>query len=121
MTIVDLRESVWAAILALMPLASMAAALALFPLSGYAHADELSIKIENFSFNPSELTVKPGTTITWENDDDIPHSVVEAGGKFHSKGLDTGEKFTMNLAEAGEVTYFCGLHPHMTGKIIVKP
>ena len=47
--------------------------------------------------------------------------LVEADGKFHSKALDTGEKFSMAFANAGEITYFCGLHPHMTGKIIVKP
>ena len=121
MAIAHIRDSAWPAILAFMPLASMAAALALFPLSGPAHAEEMIVKIENFTFSPPELTVKPGTTVTWENGDDIPHSVVEAGGKFHSKALDTGEKFTMTLADAGEVSYFCGLHPHMTGKIIVKP
>jgi plastocyanin len=120
-TIIDIGDSVWAAILAVMPLASMLAVLALFPMSGPAHAEEMTVKIENFTFSPSELTVKPGTTITWENGDDIPHSVVEAGGKFHSKPLDTGEKFTMAFNDSGEVTYFCGLHPHMTGKIIVKP
>jgi plastocyanin len=121
MTIAHIRDTIWPAIFALMPLASMAAVLALFPLSGPAHAEEMIVKIENFTFSPPELTVKPGTTVTWENGDDIPHSVVEAGGKFHSKALDTGEKFTMTFADAGELTYFCGLHPHMTGKIIVKP
>ena len=121
MAIAHIRDAIWPAILALMPLASMAAVLALFPLSAPAHAEGMMVKIENFTFSPPELTVKPGTTITWENGDDIPHSVVEAGGKFHSKALDTGEKFTMRFVDAGEVTYFCGLHPHMTGKIIVKP
>src|ERR1700730_14850327 len=120
MAIAHIRDSVWPAILAFMPLASMAAVLVLFPLSGQAHAAEMTVKIDNFTFDPAELTVKPGTTVTWENGDDIPHSVVEAGGKFHSKPLDTGEKFTMTFADAGEGTYFCGIHPKMTGKIIVK-
>jgi plastocyanin len=121
MAIAHIRDTIWTAKLAFMPLASMVAVLALFPLSGVAHAEEMIVKIDNFTFSPAELTVKPGTTVTWENGDDIPHSVVEAGGNFHSKALDTGEKFTMTFADAGEVTYFCGLHPHMTGKIIVKP
>ena len=121
MAIAHIRDTIWPAILALMPLASMVAVLALFALSRPAHAEEMTVKIENFTFSPPELTVKSGTTVTWENGDDIPHSVVEAGGKFHSKALDTGEKFTMTFADAGELTYFCGLHPHMTGKIIVKP
>ena len=74
-----------------------------------------------FHIQSARVDGKARNDVTWENGDDIPHSVVEAGGKFHSKALDTGEKFTMTLADAGEVSYFCGLHPHMTGKIIVKP
>jgi plastocyanin len=88
---------------------------------GVAHAEDATVRIDNFTFNPPELTVKPGTTITWENGDDIPHSVVEKDHKFHSKALDTGEKYSMLFSEPGEITYFCGIHPHMTGKIIVKP
>jgi plastocyanin len=121
MAIAHIKDSVWTTKLAFMPLASMAVVFALFPLSGQAHAEEMTVKIDNFTFNPAELTVKPGTTVTWVNGDDTPHSVVEAGGKFHSKPLDTGEKFTMTFADAGEITYFCGIHPKMTGKIIIKP
>jgi plastocyanin len=99
---------------------ALAIALALL-LSGAAHAEDARVKIDNFTFNPPELTIKPGTTVTWENGDDIPHSVVEANGKFHSPALDTNEKFSMTFKDAGETAYFCGLHPHMTGKIIVKP
>ena len=65
MTLAHIRDSAWPAILAFMPLASMAAALALFPLSGVAHAEEVIVKIDNFTFSPPELTVKQGTTITW--------------------------------------------------------
>ncbi len=79
------------------------------------------VKIENFTFNPAELTVKPGAIVTFLNGDDIPHSVVDKDGKFNSKPLDTGDTFTMTFADAGAFTYFCGFHPHMVGKIIVKP
>jgi plastocyanin len=102
-------------------LPALAVVLALFLLTSQADAEASIVKIDNFTFNPPELTIKPGTTVTWENGDDIPHSIVAAGGKFHSKALDTSEKFTMAFIDAGEITYFCGLHPHMTGKIIVKP
>ena len=109
------------AILMFTSLPAMAVVLALFLITSHANAEVPIVKIENFTFNPAELTIKPGTTVTWENGDDIPHSVVDAAGKFHSKALDTGEKFTMTFTNAGEITYFCGLHSHMTGKIIVKP
>lgn len=85
-----------------------------------AAADGMVVKIENFTFNPAELTVKPGTVVTFLNADDIPHSVVEKDKKFKSKPLDTGDKFTMTFADAGEFSYFCGFHPHMVGKVIVK-
>ena len=78
------------------------------------------IKIENFTFNPAELIIKPGTTVTWQNADDIPHSVMTENNAFHSKPLDTDETYSMTFKDAGEVVYFCGLHPHMKGKIIVK-
>jgi len=109
------------AILTFTSLPVLAVVLALFLTTRQADAEALIVKIENFTFNPAELTIKPGATVTWENGDDIPHSVVDSAGKFHSKALDTGEKFTMAFTDAGEITYFCGLHPHMKGKIIVMP
>jgi plastocyanin len=86
-----------------------------------ARADEAVVRIENFTFNPAEITVKPGTTVTWENADDIPHSIVEDTAKFRSAAIDTSEKYSMTFTNVGDVGYFCGLHPHMKGKIIVKP
>lgn len=109
------------AILALTPLPAIAVVLALFLFPTQASAEAQIVKIENFTFNPAELTIKPGTSVTWENGDDIPHSVVDAAGKFHSRALDTNEKVTMVFSNVGAISYFCGLHPHMTGKIIVKP
>ena len=94
---------------------------ALVLLSAAAQAEEVVVHIDNFTFDPVEITVKPGTTVTWENRDDIPHLVVEDGAKFRSPALDTGEKFSFVFQNAGETEYFCGLHPHMKGKVIVKP
>ena len=84
-------------------------------------AQSATVKIENFTFNPAILTVKAGTTITFENADDIPHSIVEKAASFKSKPMDTGETFKVTLSTAGTVDYFCGLHPHMVGQIIVTP
>ena len=86
-----------------------------------AWADDAKIGIDNFAFTPSALTVKTGTTVVFENHDDIPHSVVDVGGKFHSKALDTNDSFSITFDKPGEIAYFCGLHPHMKGKIIVAP
>ena len=78
------------------------------------------VKIANFTFTQQTLTVKPGTTVTWVNDDDIPHAVVAKDLAFKSKVLDTGDRFSFTFVKAGQFGYFCSLHPHMTGQIIVK-
>ena len=83
-------------------------------------ADAAEVRIENFAFAPQELTVPIGATVTWLNRDDIPHSVVDKNKAFRSKALDTNNSFSFTFANAGTYDYFCGLHPHMTGKIIVK-
>jgi plastocyanin len=78
------------------------------------------VRIDNFTFGPAALVVKPGTTVTWVNNDDIPHTVRAVDGSFHSKALDTSERFSTTFTKPGEHAYFCSLHPHMTGKVIVK-
>ena len=79
-----------------------------------------AVEIGNFTFKSPLLTVKPGATVTWANGDDIPHTVVSKDGLFKSKVLDTGDRFSFTFAKAGQFGYFCSLHPHMTGTIIVK-
>jgi plastocyanin len=78
------------------------------------------VKIDNFSFGPVALTVAAGTTVTWTNRDDIPHTVVSTDGAFKSKVLDTDEKFSYKFAKPGTFPYFCSIHPKMTGKIVVR-
>jgi len=78
------------------------------------------ITIDNFTFSPKEMTVAVGTTIKWVNHDDIPHTVVEKKTTFRSKALDTDDSYSFTFTSAGEFDYFCGLHPHMVGKVIVK-
>jgi plastocyanin len=76
--------------------------------------------IDNFRFNPGELAIPVGTTVTWTNRDDMPHSVYSADRALKSPVLDTDEQFTHRFDAAGTVDYFCSLHPKMTGRIIVS-
>jgi amicyanin len=82
--------------------------------------EDTAAKIENFTFVPQRLTVKAGTTVTWTNADDIPHSVASTTKVFKSKVLDTNDKFSFTFTTAGTYEYFCSLHPHMTGTIVVE-
>lgn len=79
------------------------------------------VQIKNFAFVPAIVTVTPGTTVTWTNVDEDPHSVVANDKGFRSSALDTNGKYSFTFTKAGDYGYFCSLHPHMTGKIIVKP
>ena len=99
---------------------AMGAALAcvLAPLP--AQTTGVEIKIDNFVFSPERLTVKAGTTVTWINHDDIPHTVAAKDRAFKSKVMDTDESFAFTFATPGEYTYFCSLHPHMVGTIVVE-
>jgi plastocyanin len=78
------------------------------------------ITIDNFTFTPKELTVAVGTTVKWVNHDDIPHTVVEKKTTFRSKALDTDDSYSFTFTSAGTFDYFCGLHPHMVGQVIVR-
>jgi plastocyanin len=82
----------------------------------------MEVKIDNFSFGPVAPTVPVGTTVTWTNRDDIPHTVVSTDDlkTFKSKVLDTDEKFSFTFSKAGTYPYFCSIHPKMTGKVIVQ-
>ena len=88
---------------------------------GAVAAEEANVvTIDNFSFTAPELTVAVGTTVKWVNHDDIPHNVVASNKAFRSKPLDTDDSYSFTFASAGTYDYFCGLHPKMQGKIIVK-
>jgi plastocyanin len=82
--------------------------------------DASEVKIDNFSFGPTELTISAGSTVTWTNRDDIPHTVVSTDKLFKSKVLDTDDKFSFKFEKAGSYPYFCSIHPKMTGKVIVQ-
>jgi plastocyanin len=96
---------------------AIAAAISFRP--GAARAEDTNVMIDNFTFEPAQLTVKVGSIVTFKNRDDIPHLVVCAG-KFRSKTLDTDDSFSFTFTAAGDYKYFCSLHPHMTGMIKVE-
>src|ERR1700709_1268364 len=96
---------------------AVSAAISLY--LGTARAEDGVVTIDNFTFQPQELAVKAGTTVTWKNHDDIPHPIVSAG-KFRSKTMDTDDSFSFTFTAAGDYKYFCSLHPHMTGTIKVE-
>ena len=89
-------------------------------LSAPARATDATVTIDNFTFEPQRLTVKAGTTVTWVNQDDIPHALASNAKVFKSKALDTDDKFSFTFATPGIYDYFCSMHPHMTGTIVVE-
>lgn len=85
-----------------------------------AQSVDLQVQIDQFIFAPQRITVKTGTTVTWINDDDIPHIVVSNNKLFKSKTLDTKDSFSFTFMTPGAYDYFCSLHPHMTGTVVVE-
>jgi plastocyanin len=89
------------------------------PVSDPANGS-VEVKIDNYSFMPGDLSVAAGTTVTWVNHDDVPHTVRNNDGTMKSKALDTDDKFSMTFDKPGTYEYFCSIHPKMTAKVVVK-
>jgi plastocyanin len=90
------------------------------PIAVGAETPATAVDIQSFAFIPQEITVAPGTTITWTNKDQTAHSVISREGKFASKGMDTDDRYTFTFTAEGDYAYFCSLHPHMIGTIHVR-
>jgi plastocyanin len=86
-----------------------------------AAAKAATIKIDNFAFGPSDVTITAGTTVTWKNEDGEVHRVQDDHNGFSSAALDTDDSFSHTFATPGVYHYFCSIHPYMVGKIVVKP
>ena len=118
-----MRRSVFTGLF-LMALSLEISGLGAGPANVVAHAqpkaETMEVKIDNFTFGPTELTVRVGTTVTWTNRDDIPHTVVSTDKVFKSKVLDSDEKFSYTFSTPGTFSYFCSIHPKMTGKVVVQ-
>jgi plastocyanin len=118
-----MRSSVWILVLATSVIAAsalLAGSRSLATSAEQAQTSSMEVKIDNFSFGPATLTVPVGTTVTWTNRDDIPHTVVSDDKVFKSKVLDTDEKFSFTFTKPGTYPYFCSIHPKMTGKVVVQ-
>ena len=85
-----------------------------------SRAAETEVRIDNFIFDPPRVMVKTGMTVKWLNVDDIPHTVASGTKAFKSKALDTRDQFSFTFTTPGVYEYFCSLHPHMTGTIVVE-
>jgi amicyanin len=104
---------------------AIALAVAVFTAAGVLsapalQAGDLEAKIDQFAFDPQRVTVKAGTTVTWTNEDDVPHTIASSSKLFKSKALDTNDKFSFTFTTPGTYEYFCSLHPHMTGAVVVE-
>ena len=116
------RKSIWMSSMA-MPLVIGILLLAVssrITANAQPSAAPVEITIDNFSFGPQTASVPVGTTVTWINRDDIPHTSVSTESVFKSKVLDTDEKFSYTFTKAGTYPYYCTIHPKMTGKIVVQ-
>jgi plastocyanin len=112
-----MRSAVAAAVLG----AVVGSALAGGILIANAQTPATAVSIDNFTFTPQKLTVKAGTTVTWTNKDDIPHGIAASNNAFtRSKALDTNDSYSFTFATPGTYAYFCYIHPHMTGTIVVE-
>ena len=103
--------------------AATAVFLAAAVLPGWAQnaSPAAAVEIDNFTFAPQTVTVKAGTTVIWTNKDDIPHGIASANNAFpKSKAMDTDERFSFTFTTPGTYRYFCYVHPHMTGTIVVE-
>ena len=99
---------------------AMLAAGLIVVIGGIAAASDTGIMIENFRFSPAPLTVAVGSTVTWLNRDDIPHSIVVPTLGVRSHPLDTDQSFAFRFDKPGTYDYICGLHPFMHGMVVVQ-
>ncbi len=112
-----LRSAISAALIG----AAVGSVLAGSVLFARAQTAAAAVGIDNFTFNPATVTVKAGTTVTWTNKDDIPHGIAATNNAFkRSQALDTDDSFSFTFTTPGTYQYFCYIHPHMTGTIVVE-
>ena len=88
--------------------------------TGNSSSSTNMVTIQNFAFNPATLTVKAGTTVTWNNQDSTTHHVVSDTGAFDSGNLANGQSYSFKFAKSGNYPYHCSIHPSMTGTIVVQ-
>lgn len=85
-----------------------------------AASNAVSVDIKGYAFDPASLDVAVGTTVTWKNDDTVPHTVTGDGGTFGSKPLNPGDTFSYTFTAAGAFPYHCEYHANMKATVNVK-
>ena len=88
--------------------------------AGAAPDSSTIVMAKDFMFAPTSITVSAGSTVTWTNNDDEPHTVVSDSGLFRSAALDTNESFSFRFDKPGTYRYACSIHPRMVGTIVVR-
>ncbi|MBS0213721.1 MAG: cupredoxin family copper-binding protein [Proteobacteria bacterium] len=101
--------------------AALLLAAALATASRATPTPATTVSIDQFAFAPKEITVHPGTTIVWTNHDQTPHMVMARDKSFTSAGLDTDDSYRHTFTQPGDFSYFCSMHPFMTGIVHVRP
>ena len=100
---------------------SLPALLFALCVANQAHAAAMqTVDISKFAFSPKEITVAPGTTVVWTNHDQTPHMVVARDKSFASTGMDTDDSYRFTFTKTGDFSYFCTMHPFMTGTVHVR-
>jgi len=85
-----------------------------------AFAEDVTVHIKNFMFMPMDAHVSTGSTVTWKNDDEEPHTVTSDTGLFRSGGIDGGGQFSFKFEKPGVYKYVCSIHPQMVGTVTVQ-
>jgi plastocyanin len=85
-----------------------------------AQGNQQMVSIQDFFFSPAQINVQPGTTVTWTNQGNAPHTVTADDGSFDSETLDPGQSFSHTFQSPGTVGYHCEVHPFMTGSVTVS-
>src|SRR5215212_1360060 len=95
-------------------------ALLLFAPTAGAQGETMTVSIKNFAFDPPNVTVAPGTTVTWVNNDQVPHTATANDGAFDSGTLQPGQSYSFKFDKPGTYAYHCNIHPYMTATVTVS-
>ena len=100
-------------------LAALALVLIVVMAPGATAQGTTTVSIQDFFFSPANVSVPAGTTVTWVNEGNVPHTVTSDDGQFDSGVLMPGDSYTVMFKGQGTITYHCAIHPSMTGSVSV--
>ena len=102
------------------PLGALTAAVALAASASTAFAQDQTVAMVDFDFEPNEVTVNVGDTVTWTNEGDAPHTATDRDGAWDTGTVDPGGSASITFETAGTYEYFCEIHPQMVGTVVVE-